>query len=226
MENYLTLVFLLAPGFIAVQSAEWLGRTRPPESGLSGVMGYFTYSLFALFFSFSALLALGYVPTGELTTNYIGLVKTNADALKIAAVVIAASFFTGALWQAILKPKATAWLNIMNEKLLTGLHFRSDGVLYDSIGKGSLLSVKKDGWEISGLFLGMSHTNDKKREIALQTHPNFQGWIDYARANPDNPEGIRKQNTFIDFTDDFVVEEYCYRTAFFETGSLASPARD
>ncbi len=48
VETYITAVLLIAPGFVAKQTAKWLGDYTPKtNSPLDFIMSYFVYSLFS-----------------------------------------------------------------------------------------------------------------------------------------------------------------------------------
>ena len=48
MEHYVEIILLLAPGFIAKETARILGDVRKKYSNLDQVLNYFMYSIFSL----------------------------------------------------------------------------------------------------------------------------------------------------------------------------------
>jgi hypothetical protein len=221
MENYIALVFLLAPGFIAKQAAAWTGNFSASHKGsLEFALSYFVYSLFALSVSTAALVLLGILPGRRFPAELADAIGNPWRALLAVGVIAAVSFALGAFWQLLAKPRTIKALNWLNDKKF-GLCVEDNGGIFhnylvseDSAEK--LLCVKKDGQETAGLFLAQSSANSLKSELALQSRPNFDAWVRYARQYPDNPEGVERKRTFFNFTDNVIIEEYDYKAGLFD----------
>jgi hypothetical protein len=211
MQEYFALVFLLAPGFIAMQTSHWLGKQHNRVDGIEAVMRYFSHSIFAMLFTGVSLLLLGLVPADSLTINYDAIAGSNRELLLMLSIVILVSFLTGALWQIVAKKCLLAVLNWINERTF-GYHVDDDEGLMNGYIKrepeDKILRIRKNGREIVGLFLGISNSQNGPREIAIRQNPVYEEWIARAADNPDDPEGCFFNRTYLDLDSDVIIEEY------------------
>lgn len=214
MENYLWLVILIAPGFIAKQTSRWLGNFsahRPSE--FDSIMSYFVYSIFSIMFSFKTLMYFGYLPQGELTTKFEQAFATNLELVEKMAIIIIVSVFVGFFWQVFIKGFLT-WVidkiteGLWNSTVDTGETYLSS---YLSNGRDHLLRIKKDGREIAvGRYYGVSADFQDKAEIVVDGHQKYRDWLKYADKHPNSNVGKQcyLDKIFLNFADDFIVE--CY----------------
>lgn len=215
MPNYIEIILLVAPGFIAQRTSRWLGNfSNENPSQFDSVMSYFSYSLFAGVFSAGILMFLGILPYDILTKNYEDIIQNNIQLLKICIIMILCSVFTGLLWQIVFKVIVKKFLNLIYSKTHNGNSVYDGGSLMVSElsdGEDHLLIIKKEEQEIAcGRFLGISADASDRPEIALESYSVYKEWIE---AEPD--VFVRKR-TYVVIQDKFVVEEYDYPEGFFQ----------
>lgn len=215
MPNYIEIILLVAPGFIAQRTSRWLGNfSNENPSQFDSVMSYFSYSLFAGVFSAAILMMLNILPNDVLTKNYEDIITSNIQLLKICTIVIICSFLTGLFWQIIFKVVIKDVLNFIYSKTHNGNKVYDGGSLMVSElsdGKDHLLLIKRDDQEIAcGRFLGISADASDRPEIALESYQVYKDWIEF------EPDVFVRKKTYVIIQDKFIVEEYDYPKGFFE----------
>lgn len=216
LEAYFTLVLLIAPGFIAKQTAKWLGDYTLKTNGqLEFIMSYFVYSLFSYCLIIALMFAFGMVDMYSLTLDFQDVVHRNLDVLLILLLTIFTSAFVGAVWQIGVKKKLCEIMNkICAAKFgrQTNMH---DTLLNEGLldGKLHLIRVIKDGQELAvGKFCGASLCGDEKVELMVDADPVYKEWLGYEPSKND----FKLRTIYLNFTDGLIVEEYNTPKGFWE----------
>ena len=215
MENYLALVFLLAPGFIAKQTAYFAGNFRRRErTEFAAVMSYYAYSFFTLALFWLVLLAFGFVPktlpAAEYGIFFASLPGKNI--MLLALLTIAVSFGTGAVWLLLLKKIVLCLFNGLNAALGNNLAYEGESQLSALLADGAphLLRVRANGRETCGLLHAISGDDAEKTEITL----NIDGYFsEFARLAAQEPayakeNGVELIRTYLNLSGGITVEEY------------------
>lgn len=226
METYLTAVLLIAPGFIAKQTAKWLGDYSPKSNGqLEFLMSYFVYSLFSYCFIIVFMFVFGMVSVFSLSLNFRDIVHTNLDVLCLLLLAVTTSAFVGIAWQGFMK----RWIRKTANKLNTeewGIKINTQDTLLNEAmfdGKEHFVRVIKDSKELAvGRFRGASFCGDEKTELVVDTYPEYTKWLEYGLE-----EGCFKlKTTYLNFAENIVVEEYeCPAKVFYHIPKVRGIAK-
>ena len=123
MEHYIEIILLLAPGFIAKETARILGDVRKKYSNLDQILNYFMYSIFSLI----PILALFIFNDWDLKN----LGKEPKQILLYISIAIGSGIIIGVLWQLLIKRIIKYIADIITIKL-TGYVYYQDKTISDS----------------------------------------------------------------------------------------------
>ena len=163
MEEYLKVIFLAAPGFIAQRTAFWFGNGTSGKSIFDSVMTYVVYSLVCIPLGLLVISWLNIYPDICLDANSSKLLQVDPTLRQIvytAACIIAVSFLFGFLWQILFKKSIKKAVEIIS---LKWQHFIpvSDEMFLEEYFKNlrypALIAIKKDDRQVMmGAYLGSS----------------------------------------------------------------------
>lgn len=106
MEEYLKVIFLATPGFIAQRVALWFGNSSTSKSTFDHVMTYAVYSLVCISLSLFVITCVCIYPGINLNATINQLVQiqpTLKQILETSVCIIFISSLTGAVWQLVIK---------------------------------------------------------------------------------------------------------------------------
>lgn len=203
MEHYIEIIIILAPGFIAKETATLLGNIKSDKSSINQVMNYFVYSLFAII----PLVALYW---------YLGVPHDGIYLIYILLAVVS-GVVVGALWQLFLKQKIRKMCEKITVDIDGYVYFQEDTLVNFNLfdGKDHLVIIKKGGEVIAtGPVLGLTYGEDKFYEIKIDNHTTYREWLSMENAS----EKFPYKCTYIDVTNDLVIDEYEFPEDFFSEG--------
>lgn len=163
MEEYLKVIFLAAPGFIAQRTAFWFGNGTSGKSIFDSVMTYVVYSLVCIPLGLFVISWLNIYPDICLDANSSKLLQVDPTLRQIAytaACIIAVSFLFGFLWQILFKNSIKKVIEITSLKWQHFIPVSDEMFLeeyFKNLNKPALIAIKKDGRQImKGAYLGSS----------------------------------------------------------------------
>lgn len=217
-EKYLTLVLLMAPGFITSFVSQLLG-TKPDKKGeVFAVMRYFAYSFFSLIMTYILLMLCGYVWAAQTYSEMINGFNSMGKIATFIIIMFISSIIIGALWSQLGKKYILRGANLINQNLGQNINF-IDGTLLDQIvndGKEHYIILEKHGIKAEGFYYGKSDPSDDNYEISISTYPEYQGLAQK------RPRDFQVKQTYIDLKNDIKIIEYTYPEAIF-TGNYPFP---
>lgn len=206
MEHYIEIILLLAPGFIAKETARILGDVRKKYSNLDQILNYFMYSIFSLI----PILALFIFNDWDLKN----LGKEPKQILLYISIAIGSGIIIGVLWQLLIKRIIKYIADIITIKL-TGYVYYQDKTISDSNlidGNEHFVEVIRNGKRIAiGQFEGMSFGDDDNFIVKVNSHPVYAEWLD----SEDWKEYFEHKCIYIDATHNIEIVEYYFPAAFF-----------
>lgn len=166
MEEYLKVVFLAAPGFIAQRAASFFGNNKCDEKVFDGVMTYVVYSLVCIPLSFLIISLFNIYPNIGIDTRYsqvLLLDPTLRQIIYAALSIVIVSFSFGAIWQLFIKKRLKKAIEFISLKYQAFIPVTDDIFLEDyfkNLKKPALIAIKKDDRRIMmGAYLGSSFSD-------------------------------------------------------------------
>lgn len=206
MEHYIEIILLLAPGFIAKETARILGDVRKKYSNLDQILNYFMYSIFSLI----PILALFIFNDWDLKN----LGKEPKQILLYTSIAIGSGIIIGVLWQLLIKRIIKYIADIITIKL-TGYVYYQDKSISDSNlmdGNEHFVEVIRNGKRIAiGQFEGMSFGDDDNFIMKVNSNPVYAEWLD----SEDWKEYFEHKCIYIDATHNIEIVEYYFPAVFF-----------
>lgn len=189
MEQYLALLILLFPGYLAKETARYLGNARTSrKSNLTETFEYLTYSAFSLFPFFLWEIEplwkefLVAILGGVIFGSFWGLLG-NRLALKIAHSIT--SNTTGFY--------IDPGINVLEATL--------------NDGESHFLKLERDGKVLAiGFFERASDAEDRDFQIQVISHPIYTEWL----TREDTKDYFIERFRTLDATNNFILTEYWY----------------
>lgn len=163
VEEYLKVIFLAAPGFIAQRTALWFGNGTSGKSIFDSVMTYVVYSLICIPLSFLVINVLNIYPNiclNSVISEIFRLNPTLRQLIYTAICIAIISSLFGFLWQIVFKRGLKSLIGEISLKCQNFIPVAEDMFLEDyfkNIEKPALIAIKKDDRQIMmGAYLGSS----------------------------------------------------------------------
>ena len=196
MENYIEVIVILTPGFVAKEVANLLGGNTyiTKKSAMEQVINYFVYSVFAL------VLLCGFLFGIE---DYLEIYSKNRIIHYLAILIcsILSGVLTGAMWQLVIKKV----IRKIGAKF-TKVDFITETDLLNRAVRNEedhLVKIEtKEGKILIGKMIGASDPQEIKSEIKIDNHPDYARWL--YRCKDDFPI----KYSLINFTDGYILTEY------------------
>lgn len=204
MEHYILVILILAPGFIAKETARMVGNIKRKSSALEQGINYFVYSFFTLGIIVNLCNVMGYMK-----------VPVRAALVLLTMSIPIVGVLVGTIWQLFLKRKFIEMCRWLSIKVTGYEFFQEDSLLNANMmdGQHHLIAVFQDGKRVAaGEFLGASFGTDEVEEIKINSHPVFAEWLDDERY----ASCFQHKCVFLDFTHNIRVIEYTYPKDFFD----------
>lgn len=218
MDKYVMAVLLLMPGFLAINTAEKLGKTHTKKTGVSLALEYATYTIVILLIAMGVSLlwaggmTLQQVVNGELPLSFYA---------ALVAVSLIASVASGAVWSLFLSDRVLAECNMVNKARGKNVRWE-DGSLFHHLfndGRTHFLIVRKDGEDIAvGFFNACSDPQGERAEFSVAEYPEYrEEWNRVKEGEKDSYLYITEQ-TYVDASNGLVITETQYPPEWFNDG--------
>lgn len=215
IEKYLSLVLLVAPGFISTYIASVLGTAEPKRSEFSLVMRYFLHSFFAIVGAMVLLWGFGYISLDNTWQEIVQQHTTVKFTMIFFVTMLIASIFTGFVWSFFLHRKLLDCLNYFNRKHNRSIKFIDGSLLhrmFASDEKEHFVIVYKEGVDepiAIGFYFASSDPDNDRIEMDVTAYPEYRQ--EYARSllSGDSPL-CDTIHTYMDFTNGIIVVETRY----------------
>lgn len=193
MEEYLKVIFLAAPGFIAQRTALWFGNGHTDKSIFDSVLTYVVYSLVCIPLSLMIISWAGIYPEIHLNSGSSQILQIEPTLKQIAftalCIVITSSLF-GISWQMVIKKLIK---NLVGRISLNRQHFIpvADEMFLEDYFKNlrypALIAIKKDDRQVMmGAYLGSSfddtvpviNVDERSQQIEQWKDAGYQFTVD------------------------------------------------
>lgn len=229
MDKYIMAVLMLMPGFLAINTAEKLGKTHTKKTGVSLALEYATYTIVTLLITMGVSLlwaggvTLQQVVSGEMPLPFY---------VVFLLVSVAASIASGAAWSLYLSDRVLSKCNMVNKARGKNIRWE-DGSLFHHLfndGRPHFLIVRKDGEDIAvGFFDACSDPQDEKDEFSITEYPEYrEEWERVKEGERDSYLYITEQ-TYVDASNGLVITETQFPPEWLNDGpkkALKEPATD
>lgn len=210
MDKYIMAVLMLMPGFLAISTAEKLGKTHTRKSGVSLALEYAVYTVVILLIAMSvSLVWAASTPMQQIAQGEMPL----AFYAAFLAVAIAASIASGAAWALYLSDWVLDQCNALNR--MRGKNIRwEEGSLFHHLfndGRPHFLIVRKDGEDIAvGFFDACSDPQDEKEELSVTEYPEYRDEWDFVRDGGVDSYLCSTKNVYVDVSSGLTIIETEY----------------
>lgn len=210
MEKYLMAILVLMPGFLAISTAEKLGKTHTRKSGVSLALEYAVYTVVILLIAMSVSLAwaanstMQQIAQGEMPLAFY---------VAFLAVAVIASIASGAAWALYLSDWVLGRCNALNKGRGKNIRWE-EGSLFHHLfndGKPHFVIIRKDGEDVAvGFFHACSNPQDDKEELSITEYPEYrEEWNRVKEGEKDSYLYITEQ-TYFDVSSGLTVIETQY----------------
>ena len=132
MEKYIMAVLTLMPGFLAINTAEKLGKTHTKKTGVSLALAYASYTIVSVLVTMSA--SLIWLPGGVSMRQAAGGEMPPSFYAALVAVSVATSIISGAAWSLFLSDWILRKCNAINTSRGKNIRWE-DGSLFHHLIK-------------------------------------------------------------------------------------------
>lgn len=175
MEKYLMAILVLMPGFLAINTAEKLGKTHTKKSGVALALEYAVYTVVILLIAMSASLfwaadgtTMQQVACGEMSLAFYA---------AFLATAVLASVVSGAAWALYLSDWVLGRCNAFNKARGKNIRWE-EGSLFHHLfndGRPHFIIVRKDGEDVAvGFFDSCNDPQDEKDELSVVEFPEYR----------------------------------------------------
>lgn len=206
MENYIQIIIMLAPGFIAKEISRLLGDIQTKSNALEEALGYFLYSIFTVIPTACMIAVFGY----DIRNLPLGILEI---VVYMIAIVISGCI-TGACWALYIKKyiqKLANWITVRK----FGYMYVQEKTLIDSNlmdGEEHFIEVIRNGNRIAlGKFEGITFKDDESYVIKVNSHPVYDEWL----AEQQWEQYFQHKCMYIDATHNIEIIEYYFPKGFF-----------
>ena len=206
MENYIQIIIMLAPGFIAKEISRLLGYIQTQSNTLEQALGYFLYSIFTVIPTACMIAVFGY----DIRNLPLGIL----DIVVYMMTIVISGCITGACWALYIKQyiqKLANWITVRR----FGYMYVQEKTLIDNNlmdGQDHFIEVIKDGNRIAlGKFEGITLKDDESYVIKVNSHPVYDEWL----AEQQWEQYFQHKCMYIDATHNIEIVEYYFPKGFF-----------
>lgn len=182
VDKYIMAILVLMPGFLAISTAEKLGKTHTKKSGVSLALEYAAYTVVILLVTMSISLLW---PVGSVTLQQVaGGEMPISFYVALMAVSVVASIAAGAVWALFLSDWILKKINTVNKGHGKNIRWE-EGSLFHHLfndGKPHFIIVRKDEEDIAvGFFDACSDPQDEKEELSITEYPEYREEWDFVK---------------------------------------------
>ncbi|MDL2280631.1 hypothetical protein LJC10_02080 [Selenomonadales bacterium OttesenSCG-928-I06] len=218
MEKYLIFILIAMPGFVSCMVARCLGEFCTKRSVFNTIMVYVAHSFFAivtpLLVITLACFLLSFCFDFYFPRTWTGIsnILTPLVTLFLLTFMGLWSAVMGYMWQFHIKGKIVDFLNNKTAKKHSFIVFPTGSLLFSLFKeseKPCFLVVKKQKEIVSqGFIEAMSEPESDNIELLLKCNKEHFEWFESVKN--DIERGDRIINTYIDITNDFLIENIKY----------------
>ena len=211
MDKYVMAVLMLLPGFLAISTAEKLGKTHTKKSGVSLALEYAAYTVAILLVTMSISLLW---PVGSVTLQQAaGGEMPLSFYVALMAVSVVTSIAAGVVWALFLSDWILKKINTVNKGRGKNIRWE-EGSLFHHLfndGKPHFIIVRKDGEDIAiGFFDACGDPQDERSELSLVEFPEYrEEWERVKNGEKDSYLYITKQK-YVDVSSGLAITETEY----------------
>ena len=211
MDKYIMAILVLMPGFLAISTAEKLGKTHTKKSGVSLALEYAAYTVAILLVTMSA--SLIWLPDGVTMRQVVnGEMQLSFYAAMMLASIVA-GVVSGTVWSLFLSDWVLDRCNAIN--VARGRNLRwEDGSLFHHLfndGQWHFLIVHKDGKDIAvGFFCACSDPQNEKDEFSVAEYPEYREEWERVKKGEKDSYLYRTKQTYVDASSGLVITETEY----------------
>ena len=211
MDKYIMAILVLMPGFLAINTAEKLGKTHTKKSGISLALEYAAYTAAILLVTMSVSLLW---PVGGVTMQQVaGGEMPLSFYAALMAVSVVASIAAGAVWALFLSDWILKKINTVNKGHGKNIRWE-EGSLFHRLfndGKPHFIIVRKDGEDIAvGFFDACSDPQDEKEELSVTEYPEYREEWDFVKDGGIDSYLCSTKNVYIDVSNGLTIIETEY----------------
>lgn len=211
MDKYIMAILVLMPGFLAISTAEKLGKTHTKKSGVSLALEYAAYTVVILLVTMSISLLW---PVGSVTLQQVaGGEMPLSFYVALMAVSVVTSIAAGVVWALFLSDWILKKINTVNKGRGKNIRWE-EGSLFHHLfndGKPHFIIVRKDGEDIAvGFFDACSDPQDEKDELSVVEFPEYREEWDLVKKGEKDSYLHITLRTYVDASSGLTVIETQY----------------
>lgn len=211
MDKYIMAILVLMPGFLAISTAEKLGKTHTKKSGVSLALEYAAYTVVILLVTMSISLLW---PVGSVTLRQAaGGEMPLSFYVALMAVSVVTSIAAGVVWALFLSDWILKKINTVNKGRGKNIRW-GEGNLFHHLfndGQPHFLIVRKDGEDIAvGFFDACSDPQDEKDELSVVEFPEYREEWDLVKKGEKDSYLHITLRTYVDASSGLTVIETQY----------------
>ena len=230
MDKYIMAILVLMPGFLAISTAEKLGKTHTKKSGVSLALEYAAYTVVILFVTMSISLLW---PVGSVTLQQIaGGEMPLSFYVALMAVSVVTSIAAGVVWALFLSDWILKKINTVNKGRGKNIRWE-EGSLFHHLfndGKPHFIIVRKDGEDIAvGFFDACSDPQDEKEELSITEYPEYREEWNFVKDGEIGSYLCSTKNVYVDVSNGLTIIETEYPPEWLNDGpkkALKEPVTD
>lgn len=230
MEKYLMAILVLMPGFLAINTAEKLGKTHTKKSGVALALEYAVYTVVILLIAMSASLfwaadgtTMQQVACGEMSLAFYA---------AFLATAVLASVASGAAWALYLSDWVLGRCNALNKARGKNIRWEEGSLFHHLFNDGQphFLIVRKDGEDIAvGFFDACSDPQDEKEELSITEYPEYREEWNFVKDGEIGSYLCNTKNVYVDMSNGLTIIETEYPPEWLNGGDqkkVSEPVTD
>lgn len=219
VDKYIMAILVLMPGFLAISTAEKLGKTHTKKSGVSLALEYAAYTVVILLVTMSISLLW---PVGSVTLQQVaGGEMPISFYVALMAVSVVASIAAGAVWALFLSDWILKKINTVNKGHGKNIRWE-EGSLFHHLfndGKPHFIIVRKDEEDIAvGFFDACSDPQDEKEELSITEYPEYREEWDFVKDGGIDSYLCNTKKVYVDVSNGLTIIETEYPPEWLSDG--------
>lgn len=211
MDKYIMAILVLMPGFLAISTAEKLGKTHTKKSGVSLALEYAAYTVVILLVTMSISLLW---PVGSVTLQQVaGGEMPLSFYVALMAVSVVTSIAAGVVWALFLSDWILKKINTVNKGRGKNIRWE-EGSLFHHLfndGRPHFIIVRKDGEDVAvGFFDSCNDPQDEKDELSVVEFPEYREEWDLVKKGEKDSYLYITLRTYVDASSGLTVIETKY----------------
>lgn len=214
MEEYLSLIILAAPGFIAERISTALGVTSAKRGEFDSLARYLSYSFFTVIVAVTISALTGAVDLSDTWQDFTNKFSSVAFTVELLAITLFSAVIVGLTWALfgnVLFMRAMNFINVRSGRNRRNLDGNLLNRLFDD-GREHFIIVRKDDRTIAvGFIYSASDPADGNTELVITEYPEYRAELQRAENEPDRPSYLKNiLQTYLDVKNNLVITETEY----------------